>query len=274
MKKKKHETSEKELGMNIWTKLSIDYANQRSYLDDLFQVYPTIPDGIREIDEDIWSEIEKSFNKQDNTELFTNLLRLKKFPIKDSYVCFLRMDPESILRNPQTVNRITGNFYEMGLSKLYKKCTEPKETNTQIGPMFTKWVEKKSLGIEPVDVATFSSTTENAILKGGDKVLVKFAIENFGYSKEKGLDFVARFNGKYILGETKFITAIGGNQNNSFRDVITTLTAKCKGATCIGIIDGIPWIRDKSRYYEQITKDYKHFNIMSALVLREFLYQL
>jgi hypothetical protein len=27
-------------------KLSIEYANQRSYLDDLFQVYPTIPDGV------------------------------------------------------------------------------------------------------------------------------------------------------------------------------------------------------------------------------------
>ncbi|PUD67124.1 hypothetical protein C2R52_03860, partial [Helicobacter pylori] len=24
--------------MNYWTKLSIEYANQRSYLDDLFQV--------------------------------------------------------------------------------------------------------------------------------------------------------------------------------------------------------------------------------------------
>ena len=25
--------------MNHWSKLSIDYANQKSYLDDLFQVY-------------------------------------------------------------------------------------------------------------------------------------------------------------------------------------------------------------------------------------------
>ncbi|MBI9038998.1 MAG: restriction endonuclease, partial [Bacteroidales bacterium] len=37
--------------MNQWSKLSINYANQRSYLDDLFQVYPTIPEGIRDIDE-------------------------------------------------------------------------------------------------------------------------------------------------------------------------------------------------------------------------------
>ncbi|MDR1542976.1 MAG: hypothetical protein LBS50_00915 [Prevotellaceae bacterium] len=27
--------------MNKWTELSIEYANQGSYLDDLFAVYPT-----------------------------------------------------------------------------------------------------------------------------------------------------------------------------------------------------------------------------------------
>ena len=44
--------------MNKWTNLSIEYANQRSYLDDLFHVYPTIPEGIREIDENVWAEVE------------------------------------------------------------------------------------------------------------------------------------------------------------------------------------------------------------------------
>lgn len=39
--------------MNYWTKLSIEYANQRSYLDDLFQVYPIIPEGIRDINQEI-----------------------------------------------------------------------------------------------------------------------------------------------------------------------------------------------------------------------------
>jgi hypothetical protein len=35
--------------MNYWTELSIEYANQKSYLDDLFHVYPTICEGIREL---------------------------------------------------------------------------------------------------------------------------------------------------------------------------------------------------------------------------------
>ena len=43
--------------MNYWTKLSIEYAQQKSYLDDLFQVYPTIPEGIREINNKAWNNI-------------------------------------------------------------------------------------------------------------------------------------------------------------------------------------------------------------------------
>ena len=74
--------------MNHWTQLSIDYANQRSYLDDLFQVYPTIPDGIRELNGDLWKNVEKAFNKKDNNALITNLVKLDLFPIKDSYTAY------------------------------------------------------------------------------------------------------------------------------------------------------------------------------------------
>lgn len=43
--------------MNYWTQLSIDFANQRNYLDELFHVYPTIPEGIRDLDEKLWSKV-------------------------------------------------------------------------------------------------------------------------------------------------------------------------------------------------------------------------
>ncbi len=69
--------------MNKWTKLSIEYANQRSYLDDLFQVYPTIPEGIRDIDDTIWKEVEKNFKKKNNVSLVMQLLKFDLFPIKD-----------------------------------------------------------------------------------------------------------------------------------------------------------------------------------------------
>ncbi|MDR1680401.1 MAG: restriction endonuclease, partial [Prevotellaceae bacterium] len=78
--------------MNKWTKLSIEYANQRSYLDDLFAVYPTIPDGIREINEEIWNNVEKAFKRKNNDLLIRELLNFDLFPIKDSYIAYLKRD--------------------------------------------------------------------------------------------------------------------------------------------------------------------------------------
>jgi hypothetical protein len=49
--------------MNYWTQLSIDFANQRNYLDELFSVYPTIPEDIRDIDEDLWSQVKPEIGK-------------------------------------------------------------------------------------------------------------------------------------------------------------------------------------------------------------------
>lgn len=260
--------------MNYWTELSIEYASQKSYLDDLFQVYPTIPDGIRTIDEIVWQQVVEAYNQQNNKLLIQNLLLLEKFPFKDSYVNFLRLDNSSFDRNPNTLNRLAGMVYSIGLEKLFEKSSEPKETNTQMGGKFNHWLNKGVLGVQPVEEHIFLSSNENAILKGGDKLLTRFAKDHFNYDKGKGLDFIGRFNGKYVIGEAKFITAIGGNQGTAFTDVITTVTANLNGAIAIGIVDGIPWIKDKSRYYKWITNEYSNFNIMSSLVLREFLYQL
>jgi len=260
--------------MNYWTKLSIEYANQRSYLDDLFQIYPTIPDGIREINKTKWNDVEKAFEEKNNTELIKKLLLLEKFPFKDSYVNFLRLDSTSFDKNPQTIDRLAGMAYSAGIKNLFEKSSEPKETNTQMGGRFSNWLNKGVMGVFPVSEEEFLSTKTNAILKGGDKKLTEFAKREFGYNKGKGLDFIGRFNGKYLIGEAKFISAIGGNQGTAFTDIETTITAEVKNVIPIGILDGIPWIKDKSPYYKKIISKYQDYNIMSALVLREFLYQL
>ncbi len=136
--------------MNYWIQLSIEYANQRSYLDDLFQVYPTIPEGIRDIDSGLWKEIDKAFKSHNNTVFLENLLQLDLFPIEDSYVAYLKRDRESLKRNPATVARLCGRLHEMGFDEIYSRSSEPKETNRQIGPLFKRWLKKKSLGLEPI----------------------------------------------------------------------------------------------------------------------------
>lgn len=260
--------------MNYWTKLSIEYAEQKSYLDDLFHVYPTIPEGIRNIDDNIWKNVEDAFSRKDNESLVNELLKMDLFPIKDSYIAYLKRDKSAIERNPKTINRIAGRLYDIGLNKIYEKCSEPKETNRQIGPMFKRWLQKKSLGIMPVSLEKFMSTGKDAILDGTDSEMMNFAKKELNYNRNKGLDFVARFNGKYAIGEAKFLTDFGGHQNTQFEDAISTIEDTNINAVRLAILDGVLYIRSNNKMYKYISSPYKDYNIMSALVLREFLYQI
>lgn len=42
--------------------------------------------------------------------------------------------------------------------------------------------------------------------------MMNFAKEHLGYNYNKGLDFVARFNKQFVIGEAKFLTDFGGHQ--------------------------------------------------------------
>ena len=260
--------------MNVWTQLSIDYANQRSYLDDLFHVYPTIPDGIREVDGGAWKRVEAAFDARDNAGLLTTLLSLDLFPIKDSYVAYLKRDRNATARNPATVARLCGRLYEMGIEEIYRRCSEPKETNRQLGPLFRRWLRSSALGIAPVKAAEFIASTDNAILDAGDVEMERFARQHLNYTHAKGLDLVARFNGKYVIGEAKFLSDFGGHQNAQFNDAIATIKTPGLRAVPIAILDGVLYIQGRNKMYRDITTRYSNDNIMSSLVLREFLYQL
>ena len=260
--------------MNHWTELSIEYASQRNYLDDLFKVYPTIPDGIREIDEQCWNDIERNFNNKNNIELIKSLLQCDLFPIKDSYVAYLKRDKTAIERNPQTINRLVGRLYEMGLDKIYERCSEPKETNRQIGPLLKRWISSGALGILPVSLKDFVSNNDNAILNATDAELASWCKEKLNYSRNKGLDFVARFNGKYIIGEVKFLTDFGGHQNAQFEDAISTIETPNVKAIKIAILDGVLYIKGTNKMHTQLIQKSDKYDIMSALVLREYLYSI
>ncbi|MDR0547383.1 MAG: hypothetical protein LBG77_07360 [Dysgonamonadaceae bacterium] len=84
--------------MNNWAELSIEYANQRSYLDDLLQVYPTISDGIREIND---------FDGHQNA-LFADAISTIETPnVKAEKIAIL-----------------DGVLYIKGNNKMYKSITE------------------------------------------------------------------------------------------------------------------------------------------------------
>lgn len=260
--------------MNLWTKLSIDFANQRNYLDELFKIYPTIPNGIRDIDEYRWEKLKKYFNQKNNVKLIETLLDFELFPVKDSYVAYLKRDRTAIRRNPETINRLAGRIYGLGLDKLYEKCSEPKETNRQIGPLFKRWICEGKIGVPVLKIKEFCSTRNNAILDASDAEMMDWGRKYINYKRNKGLDFVARFNGRYVIGEAKFLTDFGGHQNAQFVDAMDTITDKSIEAITVAILDGVVYIPSKNKLYTAITNQYKDYNIMSSLVLNEFLYSI
>jgi len=266
-------TRQQSKNMNHWTKLSIDFANQRNYLDELFRVYPTIPDSIREIDEAKWKEVEKAFGGKDNVALLRSLLKLKLFPIKDSYVAYLKRDKESILRNPKTVKRLCSRLREMGLDKIWEKCSEPKETNRQIGPLFGNWLKKGELGLPLLNRSKFEQSTEDAILMESDIILKDFAEKRLRYKGDKRPDFIARVRNRYIVGEAKFLTDFGGHQNAQFEDAKAILKDTTIQATKIAVLDGVLYIPGKNKMYDYLNTHKEEYNIMSSLLLREFLFQ-
>lgn len=94
------------------------------------------------------------------------------------------------------------------------------------------------------------------------------------YYHNKGLDFIGRFNEKFVIGEAKFLSDFGGHQNAQFNDAISTVEAEGVKAIKIAILDGVLYIKGNNKMYRDITTTYANYNILSSLVLREFLYQI
>lgn len=67
--------------MNHWTKLSVEFASQRNYLDELFKVYPISPNLRMDIGNHTEAKIKRYFNKRNNIELIKILLDLVIFSL-------------------------------------------------------------------------------------------------------------------------------------------------------------------------------------------------
>jgi Tsp45I type II restriction enzyme. len=264
--------------MNEWTEKSVSFASQRNYLDELYKVYPIIPNERRELSKSTISSLQKAFDG-DNIELIKNLLNLEVFPLKDSYVAYMKRDRESIERNPETVNRIAGTLHQMGFEEMIDKCSQPKETNRQIGPMFKTWIDKKVLGAPIYKTrGEFTESSGNAIFNSTDAEMKKFCTDHLGYDREKGIDFVARFNDVYVVGESKFLTDFGGHQNAQFSDALSTIRSRFVSKDGnkiipIAILDGVLYIKGKNSMHKRLI-DHPEEIIISSLILREFLYSL
>ena len=263
--------------MNLWTQKSIDLAGQSNYLDQLYRVYPMWVNVRRELSESTQNEIRTYLNNQNGKNLLNVLLEQEIFPIKDSYVAYLKRDKTAINRNPATVSRLAGMLIEMGFDEILDKTTVPKETNRQIGPLFKNWISSGALGV-PVtdDVEKFLSYQENIVFNASDKAMQNFAKDHLGYQHEKGLDFIAKFNNKFIIGEAKFLTDFGGHQNAQFNDAITTMRAPLAESDytvqTIAILDGVLYIKGQNKMFKDLSSFKDNEVVISTVLLRDYLF--
>lgn len=263
--------------MNLWTQKSIDLAGQSNYLDQLYRVYPMSVNVRRELSESTQNEIRTYLNNQNGKNLLNVLLEQEIFPIKDSYVAYLKRDKTAINRNPATVSRLAGMLIEMGFDEILDKTTVPKETNRQIGPLFKNWISSGALGV-PVtdDVEKFLSYQENIVFNASDKAMQNFAKDHLGYQHKKGLDFIAKFNNKFIIGEAKFLTDFGGHQNAQFNDAITTMRAPLAESDytvqTIAILDGVLYIKGQNKMFKDLSSFKDNEVVISTVLLRDYLF--
>jgi hypothetical protein len=266
--------------MNIWTQKSIELANQSNYLDLLYKIYPMSVNLRRELSVQTVNHIKSYYSQNDFDKLINILLKQEIFPIKDSYVAYLKKDNSAIARNPSTVQRLSGILKEMGIEEIINKSSTPKETNRQIGPLFKRWISQQNLGVPVFDNASsFLSYDGNSVLNSSDANMQLFAKEQLGYINNKGLDFVAKFNQQFIIAEAKFLTDFGGHQNAQFNDAINTMTSKPLNpkfaVKSISILDGVLYIKGNNKMYKTICNNFSNDDvIISAVLLRDYLFSI
>ena len=263
--------------MNIWTQKSIELANQRNYLDLLYKIYPMSNNLRREMKEEDIQKLNEYYEMRDKYKLLNLLLKQEVFPIKDSYISYLKRDKSAINRNPATVDRIVGILYEMGINKIIDRTTAPKETNRQIGPLFKNWINRGTIGCAVTkNENEFLEYDGNIIFNSSDRAMQTFAKNHLGYLREKGLDFIGKFNNTYVIGEAKFLTDFGGHQNAQYEDAMATLDTSLlktdKKVLKIAILDGVLHISSQNKMHSSLFS--KDGIIISAILLRDFLYSI
>lgn len=259
--------------LNHWTQLSIELATQRDYLDQLYRIYPMAPDAVRELPQGGWAQVECAFEGRDNATLLRALLQLPLFPIKDSYQRFFKHDPRAIERNPRTVARLMGRVRELGLNEVRRRCEEPKETNRQIGPLFRQWIKAGGSGLNPVPIEEFAGSSDDAVVDDSEHRQTEYARRDLGYTGYKDIDFVARCNGKVVIGEAKFVTDFGGHQDRQLDDALALAETRTRRFVPVAVLDGVIFLPRRNKIGRRLEGN-PAANVLSALLLRDFLFSL
>jgi len=254
--------------MNKWVEKSIKLANSKSYLDNLFEVYPVVFNLDRNISDELRTNTQTAFERKNKKELIKELLKFPKFPIDDPYVASIRRHPHLLDKNPETIKRIGSRLLSIGMENIMKLATKPKSSSRQFGNAFQNWLSSSEYPILPPE--KFKKYNEASFLRGSDNELKKFAKNVLKIRKlDRRPDFILKTKNKFILGEAKFLTDFGGTQNNQFDNALKITKIKGKNYESIAVLDSIVWF-ESNNYMNKKIKKFKN-NALSALLLKEFI---
>lgn len=254
-----------------WFSESVKLASQKNYLDQLQVVYPMTSPARRDINEEKYAELEKLIvDGQDNEAIIRKALEFEKSPIENPYMSIMRVDKSYIDRNPSTVRAIASDIkYLYQIGKLAENLSEPKKMNRQLGQCFRNWMLGGSLSLPNLSVDEFVSFKKPAILAATEKEMLVFATK-LGYVRKKRLDLVMKSSG-YIIGQSKFITNPGGNQNNQLDDAFAVFDDPCN-AMKVAVLDGLPYTHKS--FLKKVEERVNNGDfVFSSLVLNHWLAQ-
>ena len=242
------------------------------YLDKLAAIYPAPPRSTEPLTRTQREAVTVALAQNDDQKLLNTLLRLRRFPFDDPYVGFLRKRPQEIASSPLTVDRLCRVVRNMSIDDLMGALEAPIPMNRRMGQMFTNWLHSIYRFTAIGDVAAFRNSNDPIVfLNAGGAALRDFA-NTRGCGLQKEPDFVAKVGRNYVVGEAKFLSTEGGNQNRGIEDALTLASRAATGAVVVAVLDGIVWIPNSGQMSRRLG-NYSG-NALSALLLDDFLHSL
>ncbi len=258
---------------NLWAQKSIDLANTKNYLDQLKVIYPIEIQSTRNIDPDLFREINIAHQKKDAGRIFMASLELPVFPIEHPYVGFIRYDPNKFIQqNPQVVRYIGDALLAMRIDEILLLGAKPKRPVKQYGQAFKGWLLSlpyQKMGTEKFRTAILNHD-EIVICIGSDQEYEDFANHYLRCGLTKAPDLLLRKGDRYILGEAKFLSDLGGGQDRNFTDAMTMVNNHNGYAHRIAVLDGPLWLNGYNRTQTRGVRN-TNADVMSALLLKDFI---
>lgn len=267
--------SEKERKkINYWILKCIGLFNNTGYLDNLLEIYPLETAIPVHLESGLRRRIISAHQGRRTNELIQILKGEVKFPYDEPLAYLIKEVKNCLQHNPKQIDRIANTLYAMTADELVIRLESAPKLNTQMGPMFTNWLKNK---FKLLTIDDFKKSTDGIfVLNSSEEEGKIFVNSKLNQNLDKRPDLVAKVNGKYIIGEAKWIGRSGGNQNNQVKDVLDFCKNQRGDVTRVGVIDGFPWATRKvngSIINDKVNVTVQEFpyDIVSALLLEEYL---